>query len=106
MRACGFFQRSLGAHLACAGALRLASLLCRGQPSTRLRVGDKTTRRTVGQSRGRARASLWGGARPARGTMPEPLFGARSGYLVDPASSHMLVSKIKPCMSQYQHFQS
>ena len=22
-------------------------------------------------------------------------------YLVDPASSHMLVSKIKPCMSQY-----
>ena len=24
--------------------------------------------------------------------------------LVDPASSHMLVSKIKPCMSQYKHF--
>ena len=24
-------------------------------------------------------------------------------YLVDPASSHMLVSKIKPCMSQYKH---
>ena len=24
------------------------------------------------------------------------------GYLVDPASSHMLVSKIKPCMSQYK----
>ena len=24
--------------------------------------------------------------------------------LVDPASSHMLVSKIKPCMSQYQHY--
>ena len=23
-------------------------------------------------------------------------------YLVDPASSHMLVSKIKPCMSQYR----
>ena len=22
-------------------------------------------------------------------------------YLVDPASSHMLVSKIKPCMSKY-----
>ena len=22
-------------------------------------------------------------------------------YLVDPASSHMLVSKIKPCMCQY-----
>ena len=23
--------------------------------------------------------------------------------LVDPASSHMLVSKIKPCMSKYKH---
>ena len=30
--------------------------------------------------------------------------GARgsAGYLVDPASSHMLVSKIKPCMSKYK----
>ena len=26
-------------------------------------------------------------------------------YLVDPASSHMLVSKIKPCMSQIQFLQ-
>ena len=25
-------------------------------------------------------------------------------YLVDPASSHMLVSKIKPCMSQFFYF--
>jgi hypothetical protein len=25
-----------------------------------------------------------------------------NGYLVDPASSHMLVSKIKPCMSKYK----
>ena len=25
-------------------------------------------------------------------------------YLVDPASSHMLVSKIKPCMSKYKDF--
>ena len=24
------------------------------------------------------------------------------GYLVDPASSHMLVSKIKPCMCKYK----
>jgi hypothetical protein len=24
-------------------------------------------------------------------------------YLVDPASSHMLMSKIKPCMSKYKH---
>ena len=27
-----------------------------------------------------------------------------NGYLVDPASSHMLVSKIKPCMSAYKLF--
>ena len=26
---------------------------------------------------------------------------AQVNYLVDPASSHMLVSKIKPCMSKY-----
>ncbi len=31
------------------------------------------------------------------------LFGTPKGsYLVDPASSHMLVSKIKPCMSKYK----
>ena len=28
--------------------------------------------------------------------------GKEASYLVDPASSHMLVSKIKPCMSQYK----
>lgn len=28
--------------------------------------------------------------------------GKESSYLVDPASSHMLVSKIKPCMSKYK----
>ena len=28
--------------------------------------------------------------------------GWNSSYLVDPASSHMLVSKIKPCMSKYK----
>ena len=27
-----------------------------------------------------------------------------TSYLVDPASSHMLVSKIKPCMSKYKQF--
>lgn len=32
------------------------------------------------------------------------LAGAPDSYLVDPASSHMLVSKIKPCMSKYKHF--
>ena len=40
----------------------------------------------------------------------DPAASGRSGharphvgsYLVDPASSHMLVSKIKPCMSKYK----
>lgn len=27
---------------------------------------------------------------------------AKDSYLVDPASSHMLVLKIKPCMSKYR----
>jgi hypothetical protein len=29
-----------------------------------------------------------------------------NSYLVDPASSHMLVSKIKPCMSKYKQLYS
>ena len=29
---------------------------------------------------------------------------ACDSYLVDPASSHMLVSKTKPCMSKYKRF--
>ena len=28
-------------------------------------------------------------------------FSVVASYLVDPSSSHMLVSKIKPCMSKY-----
>ena len=36
----------------------------------------------------------------ARGRSP------RTRYLVDPASSHMLVSKIKPCMSKYELIQT
>jgi hypothetical protein len=30
------------------------------------------------------------------------LLASEDSYLVDPASSHMLVSKIKPCMSKYK----
>jgi hypothetical protein len=32
------------------------------------------------------------------------LLGFHDSYLVDSASSHMLVSKIKPCMSKYKQF--
>ena len=38
---------------------------------------------------------LLGGPSQSQGKM----YGS---YLVDPASSHMLVSKIKPCMSKYK----
>ena len=31
---------------------------------------------------------------------------AKECYLVDPASSHMLVSKIKPCMCKYEQIQT
>jgi hypothetical protein len=36
------------------------------------------------------------------GDLASPRSTSCSSYLVDPASSHMLVSKIKPCMSQYR----
>jgi hypothetical protein len=35
-----------------------------------------------------------------------PLGLHKGSYLVDPASSHMLVSKIKPCMSKYKQLYS
>ena len=50
-------------------------------------------------------APLGGLLAPARRSSPEgPRFWllAQDSYLVDSASSHMLVSKIKPCMSKYK----
>jgi hypothetical protein len=41
------------------------------------------------------------GSRPRR-PLGRPR-GGQDSYLVDSASSHMLVSKIKPCMCQYKH---
>ncbi len=50
----------------------------------------------------------WGASGPSRGsTSASPEVGPAGGkpsYLVDSASSHMLVSKIKPCMSKYKQF--
>ncbi|PWY61571.1 hypothetical protein BO70DRAFT_409191, partial [Aspergillus heteromorphus CBS 117.55] len=65
--------------------------------------------------------SLWPGAscapsrvKPTYNAAPPGALGGVPGsaraspagtrYLVDSASSHMLVSKIKPCMSKYKHF--
>ena len=41
----------------------------------------------------------FGGCKVSRLSNDRPGEGS---YLVDPASSHMLVSKIKPCMSKYK----
>ena len=39
----------------------------------------------------------------SHGRLLEPFLAPLGdSYLVDPASSHMLVSKIKPCMSKYK----
>ena len=62
---------------------------------------------------GRLWARLWAVSHAATSvaprwrTLPPPAVGHilwpwNGSYLVDPASSHMLVSKIKPCMSKYK----
>ena len=43
----------------------------------------------------RTAPAYYGSQLPSRGVSAD-------SYLVDPASSHMLVSKIKPCMSKYK----
>ena len=47
-----------------------------------------------------ARTALLHSSEPERAAGSVPAF--YGSYLVDPASSHMLVSKIKPCMSKYK----
>lgn len=46
------------------------------------------------------RASVSSGRRRRRPR--KPTFRSKGSSLVDPASSHMLVSKLKPCKSQYR----
>jgi hypothetical protein len=55
---------------------------------------DSSRSRPFELGRGRRRVIPNAGARRGRG----------NSYLVDPASSHMLVSKIKPCMCKYKLF--
>jgi hypothetical protein len=43
-----------------------------------------------------------GRSRPGPGPAMPWCVAGQASYLVDPASSHMLVSKIKPCMSKYK----
>lgn len=44
--------------------------------------------------------------RPARSSASHGADVGKECYLVDPASSHMLVSKIKPCMCKYELIQT
>ena len=61
----------------------------------RLHANEKLTLMCASRVRGpRRRRNLFSGVR--RGSW------LNGSYLVDPASSHMLVSKIKPCMSKYK----
>ncbi len=67
---------------------------------------------SVPSARARVRACCGTGPFPHAGPALNPgawSAGRGSGhgsYLVDPASSHMLVSKIKPCMSKYKQLYS
>ena len=45
-------------------------------------------------------------ARSGRGRSVRAWVSLKECYLVDPASSHMLVSKIKPCMCKYELIQT
>ena len=70
-------------------------------------ASDRSNRRRAGQERSetadpirlslKARMLIGDGLRDEAGSQ-----SIKDGYLVDPASSHMLVSKIKPCMSKYK----
>ena len=62
------------------------------------RAGGKRSRRPGAPAQTEAAPPSPGG-RTGRGGAPE----GKGSNLVDPASSHMLVLKIKPCMSKYKH---
>ena len=77
-------------------------------------INAVTAKRFCGKTRSVEHAALlpFGARRCAKlirlseaGVAPPGAFGCgkseRISYLVDSASSHMLVSKIKPCMSKY-----
>ena len=76
--------------------------LTRKNPSVRCEARSRPSKRSVDEKKAfpsLVRASP--GISPPAARFPS----VRNGrYLVDPASSHMLVSKIKPCMSKYERF--
>ena len=87
-----------------AGPARSAARpLCQQRTSDRAarpsesRAGRRGQRRSAPRGRPRSDSRRTAG-RNAAASRQQP----QSSYLVDPASSHMLVSKIKPCMSKYK----
>ena len=79
----------------------------RGAPTRRTSAPGATKRNYVVRRNETLPSRLGGRGRqpapplaPAGGRARRPAHGS---YLVDSASSHMLVSKIKPCMSKYKH---
>lgn len=84
---------------------------CGGNVFERLAGGNRSGHRSLVPGFRRRRAARAGASSvPNRCTAPPPSAGGFRGpfpsgdsrYLVDSASSHMLVSKIKPCMSKYK----
>lgn len=77
--------------------VRPMAVLSSFRPTPFNRTVVESVRRESRLRRQNSRLGL-SGARCLRAT----LVGRNGSYLVDPASSHMLVSKIKPCMSKHK----
>ena len=71
----------------------------RGPPPPRPPVSSRSCSKRTTSSPVSAPRLIGVGDRAGRGV-------AKECYLVDPASSHMLVSKIKPCMCKYELIQT
>ena len=105
-------RRRLGAWLRGRGCVRASQLVETWRTSGEfplLRGGVVVVFRWWGTAATRgadAECRAWYGRHFGSLPVLAAVFGAVSclvaGYLVDPASSHMLVSKIKPCMSKYK----
>ena len=74
------------------------SVVWRPSCRCRVRVGKKVRLGLADCNVPRVRRSASG----RDSTLKERIRVVLVSYLVDPASSHMLVSKIKPCMSKYK----
>ena len=81
----------------------IAGLACTLQAEGRLAVTSLPTLcENPWTNSGRAKAPVRELSSSALRRAPFRGYVSDSSYLVDPASSHMLVSKIKPCMSKYK----